>query len=987
MTAWKSLCFSLCAIFFGRGQHESIDLRPSSTAAYANDHFLVKFKDNLNSCAHCLFEQKRDFRSASEHRSISLDNLLQRHQIQKITPVFRRETEQAAGRPSTSLENLKNSWRENTELVRTLYRTRANRATRAAQAPELFHVYRIDIPADRDLLSAVADFSADPHVAYAQLDYVLETQDIKKFQQVLNPQPLPPLEPTPHSPTLNPNDPFYHSSNSWGQGYEDLWGLKKIKARQAWTQGVEGEGVVVAVIDTGIDYNHPDIAENLWLNEGESMVADGIDDDGNGFLDDWRGWDFTTCSNFVGGTCQQAQLPNNDPKDGHGHGTHVSGTIAAIGNNGIGIIGVAPKAKIMPLKALNDQGAGLSNELAQAILYAGMNGADVLSNSWGSGFRTIRNPIVEEAIRTVSSFGAVVVFAAGNSDDDAAYYSPQNMPETITVASTDHLDQRSDFSNYGVEIDVAAPGGESGTSCGNIQVPSILSLRAGSTDMYSGAPCSPPLTGQMIVANEYYRTRGTSMACPHVSGLAALILSNRPELSAEELRQVIRNSSDDIDVTGFDILTGFGRINAQSALTSGSVLEAKIVSPSSASTQGTAEGSISILGTADGRHFDSYRIFYKAIDNLGDWIPIGETQYHPVENGELANWSANGLVTGHYWLKLVATDTDHHEFQDIVQFSIEKNVRQITHHSAWQKNPKLWGDWIVYEDARDHGNEDLGIYAFNLATQEEHAITHFHSQKPSIWGNKVIWQDKRNGNWDIYLYDLNNGQEQQITSHPANQTDAQIFENRVVFRDDRNLAPNSSFPRTDIYVFDLSSSTEQRITEDLTRSCASPRIWQNEIAWTSIVIGSGSYASRFTLPLGPEQTIGIENTGQFGKSLQSLFMNWALVRYGYYPEGSGDPYFSLMLHEINTGENSALPVETASVINSASVFGNRIVWQEGYDLLSDDTDIQAFDLTTQSKFPITVNPTADQVCSVWENRVVFMSDRNGNWDIFLFEFE
>ncbi|MHC4115078.1 MAG: S8 family serine peptidase, partial [Planctomycetota bacterium] len=303
----------------------------------------------------------------------------------------------------------------------------------------------------------------------------------------------------------------------------------------------QGEGIVVAVIDTGVDYNHEDIQGNVWHNAYE-IPDNGIDDDKNGYIDDIRGWDFA--------------YSDSDPMDGSGHGTHCAGTIAAVGNNGMGIIGVSPKAKIMPLKGLDDNGSGFTADLAKSIRYAAFNGADILSNSWGFPSRVPSDPTLEEAVDDAYAEGCIIVFAAGNENDDVAYYSPQNRPNTIVVAATDYNDMKASFSNWGDEIDVAAPGAE------------VLSLRATGTDMYLGA--SGYTAGERFVPAfdknaRYYRANGTSMACPHVAGLAALIRSNYSILTNEEVRQIIRDSADDFRDPGFDIYFGYGRINAYEA--------------------------------------------------------------------------------------------------------------------------------------------------------------------------------------------------------------------------------------------------------------------------------------------------------------------------------------------------------------------------------------------------------------------------------------
>src|SRR3989338_391636 len=225
---------------------------------------------------------------------------------------------------------------------RAMHQSRSQRAPRDAAFPDLSNVYVLEVPPESDIEAVVQEFQADPHVEYAQPDYLMKANMV-------------------------PNDPYYSSYGSWGQSYDDLWGLKKMQAEQAWDI-TQGEGIVVAVIDTGLDYNHPDIAANIWTNIGE-IPNNGMDDDGNGFVDDIRGWDFGNS--------------DNDPGDVQGHGTHVSGTIAAVGNNGIGMIGVAPKVKIMPVKGFMDSGGAWSSDLAKGIKYAVYNGADVVNNSWG----------------------------------------------------------------------------------------------------------------------------------------------------------------------------------------------------------------------------------------------------------------------------------------------------------------------------------------------------------------------------------------------------------------------------------------------------------------------------------------------------------------------------------------------------------------------------------------------------------------------------
>jgi subtilisin family serine protease len=388
----------------------------------------------------------------------------------------------------------------------------------------LYRVHKVSLPEETDIETAIQELQAHPAVEYAEPNYLYETQMI-------------------------PNDPYYHSYGTWGQAYDDLWGLKEIGCEAAWDTG-QGQETVVAVIDTGVDYNHEDLAQNIWLNEAEINGEEGVDDDGNGYVDDIRGWNFNTVIGFDRITGDPITKPeDNDVTDKHGHGTHCSGTVAAVGNNGLGVIGVAPMARIMAVKGLGDQGWGTNADLANAVVYAAENGADVLSNSWGGAVQSLT---LENAFNYAQSLGSISVAAAGNKNTDMATTSPANIECVIAVSAVDHNREKAYFSNYGEILDIAGPGVD------------ILSLRADGTSL--GEP----------VDDRYTRAKGTSMACPHVAGALALFLGETEgALTGEEVRVVLQESADDIlsplpdteeTFPGFDTYTGYGLVNALTML-------------------------------------------------------------------------------------------------------------------------------------------------------------------------------------------------------------------------------------------------------------------------------------------------------------------------------------------------------------------------------------------------------------------------------------
>ena len=274
-----------------------------------------------------------------------------------------------------------------------------------------------------------------------------------------------------------------------------FWGLDRIGAPTAWNAGVTGQGVVVAVIDTGVDYFHPDLDANIWTNVFE-IAGNGLDDDQNGFIDDTRGWDFFS--------------NDNTPLDGNGHGTHVAGTIAAE-RNSFGQTGVAFNAKIMPLRSLGDNGSGSWDAVSRSIYYAADNGADVINLSLGSPSASQQ---VLDALRYAYSRGVVVVSAAGNSSAASPGYPAAYAAELgLAVGAVDRNGALASFSN-----------------------------RAGSTviDYVTAAGVSVYST---LPNNRYGTYSGTSMATPHVAGAVALLLSYRPNLTPAEIETLLVTSA------------------------------------------------------------------------------------------------------------------------------------------------------------------------------------------------------------------------------------------------------------------------------------------------------------------------------------------------------------------------------------------------------------------------------------------------------------
>ena len=343
--------------------------------------------------------------------------------------------------------------------------------------------------------------------------------------------------------SIESNDPFYSTSGSWGQSYDDLWWLKRVRADQAWTY-TRGAGATVAVIDTGLDYTHPDIAANLWTNPGE-IAGNGIDDDGDGFIDDVHGWD------YVNG--------DNDPRDDHGHGTHVSGIIAAAADNALGIAGVAPESKIIPIKVLGATGSGFVTDVIAAIRYAANLGAQVINLSLGilkSFLSKSLKSSFESAVSYAKNKGTIVVAAAGNSNANVANNYPGGIKDVIAVGATDPNNQRAWFSNFGLLLDFVAPGVD------------VLSLKAAGVSFGASSVVDP----------DYVRATGTSMASPVVAGVVALLRAQNPAITYNQILDKLKRSAIDLGPAGFDTNYGWGLVDAFGALTLGAQAASKSAS-------------------------------------------------------------------------------------------------------------------------------------------------------------------------------------------------------------------------------------------------------------------------------------------------------------------------------------------------------------------------------------------------------------------------
>ncbi len=431
--------------------------------------------------------------------------------------------------------------------------------------------------------------------------YVVETDN--------NPGILNKLENDTNIIEIFPNHLFSIENNPNDPKFGEQWSLKSINVNNAWDIAT-GNDILIGVIDTGIDYDHEDLKNQLWINPDEDINGNGtfepwsseeerdgvtgdfngIDEDGNGFVDDVIGFDFVDqLITNVG----DAANPDPDPADEQGHGTKVSGIIAAEHNNNTGITGIAYDSKIVSLRAFDFNGTGESDDIARAIVYAALNGVQVLNFSFGEPYDS---PLIRDAVRFAYSMGCTMLASTGNNGWDRTHY-PSDYREIIAVGGSNTRDEKYSFSNYGSRISLVAPG----------------------TRVYTTDP-----------NNSYGTASGTSMSTPHACAVAAMLLEVNPNLTSDDIHGILQVSARDINQPGWDIFTGSGILDAFNALKTIGKTNIYIDFPEN---EGVfiieRDQNVDIKGSVLTPLFESYQLFYAAgLNQKSDTATLPEREYN-----------------------------------------------------------------------------------------------------------------------------------------------------------------------------------------------------------------------------------------------------------------------------------------------------------------------------------------------------------------------
>jgi subtilisin family serine protease len=737
---WLGLLLHSLGVVVGGDGHAATEISSNLHRSHPEHRLIVKFESEgthaIDACAQSLSESGLPFADAARDGSDSLDRLHRVARPRRLHALFR----VADGSPLPDQRA-----KLNRRLARRIKRLESSTSAspRRQQSdiiiPDLSHIYVVefDSAADRDI--ALAGYRTDDHVAWAQIDAENELDEI----------------------SVPPDDPFFDSSGSWGQPYLDLWGLHRVRAPEAWPIS-QGAGVIVAVVDTGLDYEHPDIADNVWINPGEDLNGNGIvdesdfnglDDDANGFIDDLRGFNFADSvdANMDGDFLDSGDVSDSDPFDGLGHGSHVSGTIAAVADNGLGIAGVAPLATIMPVKGFTDEGVGVDSRLWRSVLYGAENGASIINTSWSCRGTCPYNPLAETVVAIVHAMDVVIVTSAGNSRDDVANKSPENLRDVITVSSTGEADLPSEtFTNFGYLVDLSAPGGgppEPGVPIGRSNILSLLS---------SGEPPAPLTT----VGEEYRRRAGTSMSTPHVAGVVALLRSFEPDLDYEAIRSILRRTPKDLGPPGHDRDYGAGRLDAFAALTHPPVQDAavQISVPRQVRTFRPQDGDIEIRGRAGGRDLLGYTLSYGLGTTPVDWIDFFEQQTPARVEGVLGSFPASELEEGSYVIRVQGDRRDGSILEEFLLLSLERNTpTRISSAGPGAARPDVSGHRVIWQSSRDpvgEAQDDENLFQTNLRNGKEQVVQFTPGdQTGGVIGRRTVaWLDDRlePGREDLY---------------------------------------------------------------------------------------------------------------------------------------------------------------------------------------------------------------------------------------------
>jgi subtilisin family serine protease len=465
--------------------------------------------------------------------------------------------------------------------------------------------------------------------------------------------------------------------------YPSQWNLERIRIKALREKGVINASlpsVIVGVIDTGIDDDHPDLKDAIAMNDGErgnGKESNGLDDDANGFIDDWRGYDFVDGDIQDEGDWSQR---DNDPNDENGHGTSVAGIIGAKSGNGIGLSGVS-NALLMPLRAFGKNGNGTDIDIASAIVYAADNGAEIINMSFGD---VVQSPFLHDAVRYAYGKNVILVASSGNDGTDYPHY-PSDFSEVISTGSVGQFNARSFFSSNSPSLDIMAPGEQIVTTTSG----------GGYTDQFAG----------------------TSAAAPHVSGTAAVLLSMQKRsmttdpllvpLRNEEIRGILLNSADDAGEPGWDKFYASGIVNAERALTAAGGSIVQIHSPRL--DENIVSTVLPIVISAVSPYCERVELYYGIGDSPKDWSLVKSVNGRIFYRDTLTFWNITSFVPNIYQLRLIVKNSKGNDVETRQRIIIDATTPAILSF-RYRDSVITFNDHIGLVEARMDRNTTASLY-------------------------------------------------------------------------------------------------------------------------------------------------------------------------------------------------------------------------------------------------------------------------------------
>ncbi len=792
------------------------------------------------------------------------------------------------------------------ELIGRLAKRQARATGGQKGSSNLENIYLLKTQGgDNDMSGMVEDYKESPAVEYAEPNYIARAN-------------------------ASPND----------TKYSQQWAHQNTKAESGWDITTGGSDVIIAIIDSGVDYNHEDLKDNIWKDADGNPGKDFVDIATNDYTA--LGFELISSEDYTG--------VDYDPGDYLGHGTHVAGIVAAKGNNSLGVAGVCYDCKLMPVRAgfvMEYQGVALNglenDDIANAITYAADNAADVINMSFGGKY----SETAKEAIDYAYSKGVILVAAAGNKEtEDKTYSYPAALDNVIAVAATVKDDTLASYSNYGDWVDVCAPGGD------------------GDNGIISTVPTTA-LWGDSSGYDDSWQ--GTSMASPYVAGLAGLVIAKYPSYSQSDIKAKITSGADSIDSlnSGYSGKLGSGRVNIYNSLYS-----AEDTSDVSDEEPFFEMESVSISekdGDGDGivEYNEEAEVVIKIKNTLGDASSVKGTL--SIEDSSVSITDSSSEYGDISKDQAKDNSSDSLKFKITSSFSGEKVVKfTLTLSASDSFSQTLYPEVVA------------GIKKVN-ATAGKNTVD---EARPGISGDKVVWAQKENDYYDLKLYDLKTNQESKISTAETDSSSQRypaISGNKVVFFDSKGTAADTDKDKWPIYLYDMDTGKETLIAAETGGSRTYLSISGNKIIWLEYWGEESGKIYLYDIDTAAEKVITAEGARPGKPVISGTKIVWQDNR-----NYSSDSFYDIFLYDLDTEKEEKVSPNGINAPSAPSIYENKIAY---LDYRNGHSDIYLYDLDSKEEKRITPDTAKPWYCAISGSKVVYLDEREDNSNVYSYDLD